>query len=282
MQFLARQRGRLGLCMTAAVLLGAVRPAAAETQADYKKLMDEVAPALVTIKYVLKFQGQGGVQEREREFTAVMIEKTGLILCAGVQLGTSKMFQRMGMGSITPTDIKVLIGDDTNGVDAKLLATDAELDLSWIQIKEPAEAGYAHVNLEKSTTPTLGDDLLTLSRLDKFFDRAVVIRQGRLAGQTTKPRDLMVPSGMEMEPGMPVFAADGSPVGVVVVQSPDTEDTARSASTAALLLSARDVAKATIRAKATAEAEEEDEDDEEPATDSTTPTPTTQPASDDE
>lgn len=276
-------RTPVSIALGLALLLptAAARPAAAQSKANYAKLIADVSPALVTIKYVLKFQGQGGVQEREREFTAVMIEKTGLVLCAGVQLGTSKMFQRMGMGSITPTDIKVLIGEDTTGVDARLLATDAELDLSWIQIKAPDEKGYACVDLAKATVPTLGDSLLTLARMDKFFDRAIVVREGKLAGQTTKPRELMIPSGMDLEPGMPIFAADGSPVGVVVVQSPDSEDTSRSGSTAALLLSAKDVSKATVRAKATAAAEEEEVDDEEAAAGEAGKTPTTQPAGND-
>lgn len=240
----------------------------ADEMPNYQKLNKEASPALVTIKCVVKFQGMGGNRERERELTGIMIDSKGLVLCSSFQLGTSKLMK--SFGTVTPTDIKILIGNDTEGVDAKLLTSDPDLDLSWIQIKEPSDKGYVFLNFSKSKELSLGTKLLAVKRLGKFFDRTTVISEGRLSGVTKKPRKLLVPSnGLDVEPGMPVFGADCATVGLVVVQSPDPEDMdanprAAFEGMASLILPSGDVEKATKRAKATVESEdEESEEDEE-------------------
>jgi len=253
---------------------------------DYQAFVNKTAPALVTVKFVLKVQGSGGQRDIEREFTAVMIGPRGMVLCSSVQLGTSKLMRRFG-GTATPTDIKVLIGEDTEGVDAKLLASDSDLDLSWLQIKEPREKGYVFVDFANSGTVPVGGALLTINRMDKFFDRAPLLNVGRLGGKTRKPRELLLPSsGLDVTPGMPIFAEDCSTVGVVVIQSPDPEDTAANPgmagqSTAALILPSADVMKATKQARETAlESEEDDEGETESAQPSATSKPAGQGAGD--
>lgn len=260
------RRIRLGaLAGLTAVLLGG-GSATADTKALYKQLADQLSHALVTVKFVLKVQGPSGPQEIEREFTALMIEKNGLVLCSSVQLGTSRIFRARG-GQVTPTDIKVLIGDDTEGVAARLLTNDPELDLSWVQIKKPDEKGYKFLDLSKSKVVTLGDRLLSARRMDKFFDRAIVLNEGLLGGITKKPRELLIPTASlefgQTNIGMPVFSEDGSVVGVSVLQSPDPEDMDASSRGSAdvLVLPVAEVVKATEKAKTTAPAADEEEDD---------------------
>ncbi len=261
---------------------GTAQMARAGGQPDYQSFVDKTAPALVTVKFVLKVQGAGGQREIEREFTAAMVEPKGIVLCSSVQLGTSKLMRRFS-GTATPTDIKILIGDDTEGVDAKLLASDSDLDLSWLQIKEPSEEGYSFVDFGAGCSVPVGGTLLTISRMDKFFDRAPLLSQGLLGGKTRKPRELLLPSsGLDVSPGMPIFAEDGSTVGVVVIQSPDPEDIAANPrmtgqSTAALILPSAEVVKATNQAMETA-AEDEDEEDDEGETEMPKTSPTSQPA----
>ncbi|MFQ5410842.1 MAG: hypothetical protein ACE5EC_01035 [Phycisphaerae bacterium] len=248
----------------------AVQPAVARADAnrDFQKIIDNASPALVTVKFVLKVQGRGGNQEIEREFTGLMIEPTGLVLCSSIQLGTSKLL-RSRLGGATPTDIKILIGDDTEGVEARLLGTDAELDISWVEIKKPEKAGYSYLDLAKAKTVAPGDTLMTISRMGKFFDWAVKVSEGRVGGLTKKPRKLIIPTDdLGITPGMPIFAVGGATVGIVVMQSPDPEDMdagARMAgrTTEALILPVAEVLKATTRAKASAKSDEEEEDEEE-------------------
>lgn len=246
---------------------------------EYRTMIDTASPCLITVKFVLKFQGPQGTRDFEREITATMIDKSGLVLCSGVQLGTSKLFRRMG--TATPTDMKILIGDDTVGIDAELLATDGELDLAWIRVKDAKSlpATVQFVDFTRPQTASLGDRVLSVNRMEKFFDRAPVVTEGRIAGSTKKPREMLVPGGgIDLEPGMPVFAANGNVIGVAVFQSPDAEDMEGArGSNATLILPTDQLNKATKRALAAAAEEMEEEDD-----GIVTPTPAKDDASEDE
>jgi len=209
--------------------------------ADAPKLasvVDKHSGAYVTVKFVLKMSmpnmwGGGGDQENESEVTGVMIDPSGLVLCSNTQLGGfTSMFKRyMGsMGeSITavPTDLKVLVGDDTEGKDAELIARDSELDLAWVKIKEPGDTKYQAVDLSQGGDLSVGQEIYAIRRLGKYFGRAVVGMDGAIAGKTAKPRLLFVPSlGVVGGQGLPVFSGDGKVLGVIVQQFPDAPEAA--------------------------------------------------------
>jgi len=227
-------------------------PARAAEPVNYTKFVADKADALVVLKFVLK----AGEQEIDAECAAVMIDPTGLAICSSVGVGGARG---------TPTDLKVMVGDDDNGVEGKLLARDSELDLAWVQVKSPPTKPYVFVDLSKAAVPAMGDTLVSLRRMVKYFDRAPAISVGQLVGKTHKPRDLLVPGGgMALDPGAPVFTSDGSTVGFVVLQFPDPEDMRGSPRQAfgrerdfgSMILPAADVIKATERAKKAKEGEE--------------------------
>lgn len=244
-----------------------------ETAAAYKSVVDSVGPTLVTVKFIMKIEAGGQMSEMfgrmaeegvETEVTGVMIEKSGLVLVSNTQLGgyMGMMASRMG-GGVTPnpTDLKVLVGDDTEGLKAKFLARDKDVDLAWIQIDDPKAAGktFASVDLAKANaSPTVGTKLLTINRLGKYFDHAVVVSEGRLGGMAKKPRSLLIPSGLQESInslGMPVFDGTGALLGFSVLQMPSREDmeggdSADMAGGAGIMvLPAGEVAKATARSK---------------------------------
>lgn len=165
----------------------------------------------------------------------------------------------MGAGvTANPTDIKVLIGDDTEGVDATIVSRDTELDLAWIKIDEPAAEPYSHISLTGQAEAKIGTPTFSIRRMGKFFDRVPVISEGWIGALTHKPRDLYVAEGaMTVEPGLPVFATDGLLVGLFVVQMPETKEALRAVGSGnsmqdmagGLILPAAEIAKATQRAK---------------------------------
>ncbi|MCB9850038.1 MAG: hypothetical protein H6817_04970 [Phycisphaerales bacterium] len=247
---------------------------------DYAKLLKEKAGVLVTVKHVLKVNMAmlGGEQENESELTGVMVDPKGVVLCSNTQLGgftamISKMMGPMGGNmTATPTDIKVLIGDDTEGVEAELIARDTELDLAWVKIKEPGDKTFEYLDFSKGEKPEIGSRILMLRRMGKYFARSLVVGDARIGGMTKKPRDLYIPSGaLGGGLGLPVYADSGSVVGVLIVQVPDAEDTGgnplsmMSQATSmqdmmsGLILPAADVAKATKRALETTEDDAEKE-----------------------
>lgn len=127
----------------------AVRPPVA-TQDGIAKVIAERAAALVTVKFVLAVEGgPGGENELEAEAGGLMIDGTGLVLVSNLEMGGSPGRQR---ARAQAKNIKVLVGDDTEGVDAKLIGRDSELELAWVQIDTPADKAYAAVDLAKGAT----------------------------------------------------------------------------------------------------------------------------------
>jgi len=244
---------------------------------DLQKLIDTVAPKLVTVKFILKMEmggqmgdyGMGG-EESEQEISGVLIDAKGLVLTSNTQLGGfAEMFRGM-MGedagiTATPKDVKVLIGDDTEGLKAEVVARDRELDLAWVRIIEtPAAADgkpktFDALDTSRPGSAKVGDKVYVVEKLGKFFDRAPIVIEDRVAGVTKKPRPLFVPMGMlSASMGKPVFTADGALLGMVVMQAPDADagggfggfDEMRAFS--GMILPAGEIAKATERALATA------------------------------
>lgn len=237
-----------------AVTTSAVR---ADEGAMLRDAATKFAAPFVTIKFVLKMEGQFGDRENETEATGVMIEPDGLVLASSSQLGTPRFMRQFG--NARPTDLKVLIGDDTEGLPATVMARDTELDLAWVKLKEPSKKKLEYMDLTKSGKPQVGDSLVFLRRMGKYFDRAVTVGQFRVAGKTTKPRELIVPGGgASLEPGLPAFTSQGEVVGFVVLQLPDAEELESNFGAFAglgrdigsgLILPTADVIRATERAK---------------------------------
>lgn len=278
-----------GAVMTTANTSTAAAPSAAsadDTSAIYKRMIDQVGPTLVTVKYVMKMEAGGqmseylggmfGDQGRDAESTGVMIEPGGLVLLSNAKMGG--IFARFGGGiSVNPTDIKVLIGDDTEGLKGKILARDTDLDLCWVQIDDPKASGKTFKALDIGATAaseaSIGERLFAVDRMGKFFDHALTVAEGRIGGKARKPRELIIPSGGGVggDLGMPIFNEAGKVVGVSVLQTPSKEDMEGGdmegmfggGGGGAMILPASEVVKATARGKemaAKAPKEEEKKD----------------------
>jgi hypothetical protein len=153
-----------------------------------------------------------------------MIEN-GLVICSNLRTGGMAAMLGGRGGTMTPRDIKVLVGEDTEGVAAKLIARDSELDLAWVKVNEdklPKDHPFAFVDFSKSAAVEVGDTLVTVARLGKFFDRASFSHDTRALGMIKKPRKLIYAHTEDY--GAPAFAASGDPVGVVIFQTPSRED----------------------------------------------------------
>jgi hypothetical protein len=256
----------LTLC---AALAAAPRADAAPPDA-YRSLLERRAPAIVTIKFVLRVSGgQLGEEEQEGEASGVLISQDGLVLCSSTQIGGfASLYRAMGMEAdftVTPENVRVLIGDDVEGVEATVVARDSELDLAWVQITEPGEEGYPFVDVEEAGADmSPGTELLAIGCLPEYYGRARVVVGGHIAGMTTKPRPYIVPSQeLAAEAGVPVFTADENAfVGMLVLVTPEAEDVGGALNSdriremiGVFVLPASDVARATARAREAAAVE---------------------------
>jgi S1-C subfamily serine protease len=238
------------LALVTAVIAISATAAIAE---DYQQLVKQAGPALVPIKFVLKISAGGEERETSGETTGVMIDDKGLIICSNTQLGGFVRFLRTKVGAINavPSDLKVLVGNDTEGVAATFVARDTELDLAWLRIKKPSDTPYQYIDLTKSVAPKIGQTLLALRRMSKYFDRSPAITEVRVAGITHKPRELYIPSlTLGSALGSPVFDSDGALVGFAVLQAAEDSENSQAAiqEGAGMILPASEVLKATHRA----------------------------------
>ncbi|UCE61627.1 MAG: trypsin-like peptidase domain-containing protein [Phycisphaerales bacterium] len=230
------RRIHLTAAAIALVLFPLLPVASADDGASYQRLIDSRADVIVTVRFVLnmKMGGAGGFgdQETESEIPGVMIDPDGLVLCSNTQFGgITGMIKRM-MGSMPgfdltaePSDIKVLIGAEENELDAELVARDVELDLAWVQIKNDEKAKYKALDLADSTEVKIGQQIMAVRRLGKYFDRHPEVHTDTISAQVERPRKLwMTQYGLSASYGLPVFTSDNKFVGIVVLQAPDDDE----------------------------------------------------------
>jgi len=240
-----------------APLLCAAPAAQADEKQAFQALLAEKQAALVTVKFVLKVRSRFGERENDREITGVMVAPDGLTLCANSQL--AGFWGQRSDVTATPTDIKVLIGDDLEGVGARLVARDSELDLAWLRVDAPERAPLAFVDFSHGAAPEVGDALFTIDRLAKYFDRAPIVRTTRVGAVTSKPRKMYVPTASLGALGLPVYDDAGAVVGVSIALRPDEDEDGGDGSQGwGMILPAGEVAKATRRARDAAQSEDGD------------------------
>jgi hypothetical protein len=223
---LAISAGSLGGVGSGACL--AASPARAGEGPDMEKLVAAQSPNVVTIKCVMKFEIPGmGDHEQETEVSGLMIDPQGLVLVSNTQMGGLGALMRRMRGaefSVKPTKIRVLVGEDTVGQEAKLIARDSELDLAWVRVDKAPAKPFEFLDLGKHADAKLGEPLYVVARTGKFFDRVPMIAETRVAAVAKKPRSLYVISEGGGGLAMPAFNAAGVPVGVVVLQMPSDDE----------------------------------------------------------
>ena len=104
----------------------------------------EKAVSVVSIKFVLNIQcsmgGRSLDHEVNREVRGVIIDETGLILTANSHfdairmIGIPRRFRSQVDIKSTPSDIRVLFGNEEDEFEAALVARDTNLDLAFLQI----------------------------------------------------------------------------------------------------------------------------------------------------
>jgi hypothetical protein len=222
----------------AAAVASAVPAASMQTLAE---IAADRAKAIVTIKFIAKGDGE----DQEVEVPGTLISGDGLVL-------TSNFFFQ---GS-SPSEIKVLVGDDTQGVDATFVARDTELGLAWIRTDAKPETAYSFVDFAKGTTAVMGDEVIAVRKMGKFFGQTPVINEAKIAAVTAKPRTLLIPTnGLSMrgDIAVAIYTKAGALVGLTSFIMPEEDEMGGSGNPMrgadnGMILTAKDVAEATTKA----------------------------------
>ncbi len=227
-------------------VVGAPIVSAATTAQEMQTVM-QAAPSIVTVKIVSRTQmGEGStVQNQESSTSApgVVVEANGLIMLSKSSYSMDSLASMFGEDSsgfkmkTTPTDFKVTVGDESHEYNAVLAATDDILGLAFIQITDLGDRKLQTADFSAAASPSVGDDVLSLSRLPKGYDFAPIVHAGRIAGSITLPRSAFVLDGVEGIPGLPVYSGDGKILGVVTFLKPTVSASAGSPGMLQLLTS---------------------------------------------
>jgi hypothetical protein len=211
--------------LVSALAVAALLAPSTAIAADWSALVERYAPAVVNLKISLKTEAENGGEPEEttQEVQGVVVDPAGLILVWNSHFSPNRfleVFAQMGGGDfrmkVTPTDIRVYLDGGAVEHAAFLAAADSDLDLAFVQLVEPPGQPLAAVDFSSPGTVRPGDEIAAVSRLTSTFDRVPYFDVLRVAGEIRKPRPAWIVSGGNAtQLGMPYFAADGRPAGVL-------------------------------------------------------------------
>ncbi len=220
------QRRRIGF--VGAALVAMATAATAGDGADYARLLERIAPSVVSLRVILKteFNMDDSVRDQESvlEARGALVDASGLVLIWNSQLSANRLIEtveQMGNGEdfklkITPTDFRVTIDGEATERRAFLAASDSDLDLAFLQIDPPPDRPLPAIAFGGARSLAVGDTVVGVSRLSPGFDRAAFFESARIAGEIRKPRRAWVLDASPALLGLPVFDLHGEAVGVVV------------------------------------------------------------------
>lgn len=207
--------------------------ARAQLKKTISNLTEQRGPSIVTLRFIAKETNLMGQQEKyEMEAPAVVLTPDGLMLAASSRLqgfGGFAMRMMSGLGAMPAgmpipqsdvEDIKAIIGEDSEGLEAKLVARDSDLDLAWVQITDTQGQTFKHVDFNDAALLEVGDVYYTISRMGERFDRALKVSSASISAAVDNPRPLLV-GALSLSWGIPVFNAAGKPAGFLIAQPPE-------------------------------------------------------------
>lgn len=203
---------------------------------SYQKLIDTQSKSIVTVKFVMNVSmgGGGGGMDREIpvEIGGIVVSDDGLIMIPGAPMDIANQMRRQmrgrrggrgggggGMADMeieaSPTDIRVVMGEDFEEYDAVLAAKDSTLQLAFVMLEDTEGLELTPLELTPTTDPGIGEELLTLARLGESYDYAPYFAKVQVTGQVTQPRRMWCIATQLFSPGLPVFSSAGVFVGIM-------------------------------------------------------------------
>ena len=218
---------RLAFLPVVTALLAGATPAAraADAEPAYEALLVAKAPAIVSVKFVLKTRfsmgGQSQDDESNAEIRGVVVDPTGLVMVAndafdgGSSMMRTMIKQRGGELTTSPTGLVVLYGNEAVEHPAVIVARDSTLGVAFVQVMDVEASKLPAIDLAQGAEPKIGQSLFGVTRKGRGFDCAPAIDRLFVTGKIEKPRLAWSVSGAFGGMGLPVYDAGGKPVGVL-------------------------------------------------------------------
>ena len=228
----------MGVCIALLLCSLPVPPAFSDAEAEAgRKTAAQWQDTVVTLQLVIKTSmshgGEEGMKrESKSEATGAVIDPSGLIVTSLSVTSPTDVFSSM-MSSDSESkldfsselvDIKILLPDGRE-LPAKIVLRDKDLDLAFIRPKQKPAKPLVAIDFTKATKPGLLDQAITLYRLGTVASRSLAACPDRIQAIVEKPRTFYIPGAASMAAslGAPVFAADSSPIGLLLLRTIQTK-----------------------------------------------------------
>ncbi len=228
-------KGKLIRSLVYAMALTA--PLAAPARADElgekgREVFKQNQGAVVTVQVDIKqsFSRPGRAtqhNETRQEPTGTVVDPSGLTVLALSACDPTGVYEVLtsGAGEATPrarmeaelTSLKILLADG-HELPAEMVLRDKDLDLAFIRPRAKPAQPMAAVDLSRSATAQVLDQVITLNRLGKAADHAPAASVERVSAVVQGPRRFYVPDNAITTTalGSPAFALNGQIVGIFV------------------------------------------------------------------
>ncbi len=185
-----------------------------------QSLLEAKSPHVVTIEAVIEREMSGVVSrsvETEQNFQGLLLDESGTILTSAFPFATSTRKDEDDELRIEskPKQLKVRVPGDSTTYEAFLGAKAAQFGLAFLKLKHPGEVSLEPVDLNQSRIPGVGEFVVGISRKAKTVKYAPYFFLTRINGSVSNPRQLWS-LGEAPAAGLPVFAPDGTLLGVTV------------------------------------------------------------------
>ncbi|HEX5052146.1 MAG TPA: hypothetical protein VFZ65_10260 [Planctomycetota bacterium] len=207
---------------TSCIVLLATAVLPAQDKPVLARLVDAVAPSIVTVRVVAEVAMPammgGEKHEMKQETLGTIVDKSGLVLVPtgaldpGAQM--SMMFGGEAEMESTVTSLKILIGDEAKELTGTVVAKDDKLGFSFVKISDLGDRVLAPLSFAQKGELAIGAEVYAVRRLPEAYDFAPIVVRNEVAGRIKKPRSAWV-LGQAAEASSPVFTADGVMCGVV-------------------------------------------------------------------
>jgi hypothetical protein len=192
----------------------------------YQKLLQRYGRSVVTVSYVLSFDGAGSDQRAQGETDATLVSADGLLLLPSAVLNPTDMFQKVyrsqGDGQVPnmrSSEIKVRLPGSDQPLDAVVVTQDRDLGLAWLRIKTPPK-DLSFVDLSTAVEPKVGQKVFSVGLISEEFDYAPYVEESHVQGRIEVPYKAYVTD----LPGAMLFAESGRPVGFAVLRIDGTSN----------------------------------------------------------
>ncbi|GEM_PF-356273 len=225
----------LALTLTIAFCLVTQSPAAID---DFKNIARAVAQksqkSVVTVKFVVKLRAGQEELEQKFEISGTIIDPSGLTLVTATVIDPYHVLQLIFTATGRTIDLTTLknlkidleitnttlILDDGTELEADVVMKDRDLGLAFVRPRGPPQKFDAISLKPPPTPPQLLDDIFILSRLERNYNRALLLIDGKIRAVVKGQRTYYLCDDiLASNFGSIVFAADGSTLGVFVPKS---------------------------------------------------------------